>query len=84
MTIETELPAVKVKAQITDMQEGTKRMKETWPQRTAREISETLTTIRTQVANGMSPTDAINRSAHTAETYAAALREYNLKPVIPD
>jgi uncharacterized protein YoaH (UPF0181 family) len=59
-------------------------MTETWHQRTEREIAETLPKIRRLVAEGMSPTDAINRSAHTAETYSAALKEYNLKPVIPD
>ena len=59
-------------------------MTENWSQRTEREIAETLPKIRRLVAEGMSPTDAINRSAHTAETYSAALREYNLRPVIPD
>lgn len=55
-----------------------------WSRRTQREITETLSKIRRLVAEGMSPTDAINRTAHTAETYSAALREYNLRPVIPD
>lgn len=59
-------------------------MTENWSQRTEREIAETLPKIRHLVAEGVSPTDAINRTAHTAETYSAALREYNLRPVIPD
>lgn len=59
-------------------------MTENWSQRTEREIAETLPKIRRLVEEGMSPTDAINRTAHTTETYLAALREYNLRPVIPD
>lgn len=59
-------------------------MTENWSQRTKREIAETLAVVKEQVASGMAPTDAINRSAHTAETYSAALKEYGLSPVIPD
>lgn len=59
-------------------------MTENWSQRTEREIAETLPKIRRLVAEGMDPVDAINRTAHTTETYSAALREYNLRPVIPD
>lgn len=59
-------------------------MKENWSQRTDREIKETLAKVRNDVAAGMDPVDAINRSAHTAETYSAALKQYNLRPVIPD
>ena len=36
------------------------------------------------VEAGSSPTDAINRHAHTAESYAAMLKKYDLKPTIPD
>lgn len=57
---------------------------ENWSQRTNREIKETLATVRTKVASGITPTDAINQSAHTAEAYSAALKEYGLRPVIPD
>lgn len=59
-------------------------MTETWHERTEREIKETHATVQRLVSEGMSPTDAINRTAHTAETYSAMLQEYNLKPVIPD
>ncbi len=59
-------------------------MTETWAEKTKREIAETLATIKRDVAAGLSPTDAINKSAHTAETYEAALKAYGLKPVIPD
>jgi hypothetical protein len=57
---------------------------ESWSERTDREIEETLTIVARDVAEGMTPTDAINRNARTAETYAAALKQYGLRPVIPD
>lgn len=53
-------------------------------ERAERETKETLDRVRRYVSEGMSPTDAINRNAHTAESYSAALKEYGLKPVIPD
>lgn len=59
-------------------------MMETWIERTKREIDETLFRIENEVAAGRDVTDAINANAHTAETYAAALNKYHLKPIIPD
>jgi hypothetical protein len=48
------------------------------------ETKETMERVRKAVSGGMSPTNAINRNAHTAESYSAALKEYGLKPDIPD
>lgn len=59
-------------------------MKSEWWERTEKETKETLALIERDVASGVPPTDAINRNAHTAETYSAALKQYGLKPVIPD
>jgi hypothetical protein len=53
-------------------------------ERAEKETKETLERVRRAVSNGMSPTDAINRNAHTAESYSTALKEYGLKPDIPD
>lgn len=53
-------------------------------ERAKRETEETLERVRRDVVGGISPTDSINRHAHTAESYSAALKEYGLKPVIPD
>lgn len=53
-------------------------------ERAEKETKETLDRVRRAVSDGMSPTDAINRHAHTAMSYSAALKEYGLKPVIPD
>jgi len=52
--------------------------------RAERETKETMQRVRKAVSDGLSPTEAINRNAHTAESYSAALKEYGLKPVIPD
>jgi hypothetical protein len=59
-------------------------MTESYMDRVDREIRETMPRIQRDVASGLSPTDAINRNAHTTETYAHALKAYGLKPVIPD
>lgn len=48
------------------------------------ETKETMERVRKAVVSGMSPTEAINHNAHTAESYLAALKEYGLKPDIPD
>lgn len=40
--------------------------------------------VRQDVAKGVSPTDAINRHCNTAESYAAGLIEYGLKPTSND
>lgn len=53
-------------------------------ERAEKETKETLERVRRAVSDGMSPTDAINRNAHTAESYSAALKAYGLKPDIPD
>lgn len=53
-------------------------------ERAEKETKETMERVRKAVGGGMSPTEAINRNAHTAESYSAALKEYGLKPVIPD
>lgn len=53
-------------------------------ERAEKETKETLARVREAISEGLSPTDAINRHAHTTESYAAALKEYDLKPVIPD
>ena len=50
----------------------------------AEAIETTSAAVKRDVEAGMDLTDAINRNAHTAETYAAMLKNYNLKPVIPD
>lgn len=54
----------------------------------AKQVEEDITVsqamISKDVADGFKIVDAINRNCHTAETYAAALKLYNLKPVIPD
>lgn len=52
--------------------------------RAERETKETMQRVRKAVNDGLSPTEAINRNAHTAESYSAALKEYGLKPDIPD
>lgn len=52
--------------------------------RAERETRETMQRVRKAVSDGLSPTEAINRNAHTAESYSAALKEYGLKPDIPD
>lgn len=56
----------------------------TYMDRAERETKETMQRVRRGVSDGLSPTEAINRNAHTAESYSAALREYGLKPDIPD
>lgn len=57
---------------------------ENYMERVKRETKETAVSVRRAIAEGLTPTDAINKHAHTAETYSAMLKEYNLKPVIPD
>lgn len=52
--------------------------------RAERETKETMQRVRKAVSDGLSPTEAINRNAHTAESYSAALKEYGLNPDIPD
>lgn len=59
-------------------------MTKKWAERDERETQENLAQIRVKVANGKSPEQAINETARTASAYSAALKEYNLKPVIPD
>jgi len=59
-------------------------MKSEWWERMEKETKETLARVERAVASGMSPTEAINHNAHTAESYSAALKEYGLKPEIPD
>lgn len=56
----------------------------TYMEKAAEDTRQAFVGIRRDIASGYSPTDAINRNAHTAESYAAALKEYGLKPVIPD
>lgn len=55
-----------------------------WYNNTRKEMEETGRRVRAAIAEGLSPTDAINMHAHTAESYAACLKEHNLKPVITD
>lgn len=52
--------------------------------RAAEETRQTLIRVRRAVYDGYSPAEAINRNAHTNESYSAALKEYGLKPDIPD
>jgi hypothetical protein len=59
-------------------------VEETYMQRVTREIQIAAFRVREDVSNGMTPGDAIKKNCHTAETYNAMMKEYNLKPVIPD
>jgi hypothetical protein len=59
-------------------------MTDSWMDQSNHETKATLERVRKEVGRGATPEDAINKNAHTAESYAAALREYNLSPVIPD
>lgn len=43
-----------------------------------------LEKVREKIAAGADVVDAINKTCDTIESYTAALREYNLKMVIPD
>lgn len=49
-----------------------------------RDMEYKLERVREAIAGGMDPVDAVNRNCDTIESYTAALREHNLKPVIPD
>lgn len=55
-----------------------------YAQRAEKETKEAMDRVGRAVSSGMSPTDAINRNAHTAESYSAALKAYGLKADIPD
>lgn len=55
-----------------------------WHEHTQKEIVETDRRVLAAVADGLTPTDAINREAHTTEAYSAMLKKYDLSPVIPD
>lgn len=53
--------------------------------RTQKDIEDTRRKVSRSVAvEGLSPVEAINRNAHTAESYSAMLKDYGLKPDIPD
>lgn len=55
-----------------------------YAQQAEKETKEAMERVGRAVSGGMSPTEAINRNAHTAESYSAALKAYGLKPEIPD
>lgn len=49
-----------------------------------RDIEYKLQQVRDAIATGADPVNAINRNCNTGESYAAALKEHGLRPVIPD
>ena len=56
----------------------------TYAEKSKSDTAATLERIKLAVSHGMTPEMAVNQNAHTAESYAAALRAYGLTPVIPD
>lgn len=49
-----------------------------------RDTAHKLAAVRKSISAGTSVVDAINRNCNTAESYAAALKEYGLKPTSND
>ncbi len=56
---------------------------ESYQEMKARE-SGNLPVVRQKIAQGMSSTEAINRTCTDVYSYNEAMKEHGLKPVIPD